>query len=288
VRLAALACLAAGILGAQDFSKLGIERVDAGFRYAEGPVWSREGFLLFSDTPRGEIRKKPVGERSVLYREGHPGSNGLAFDTQGRLYVCEARGRRVIRIDKKGQVQVLADKWDGKPLNAPNDIVVRRDGHVYFTDPAFGDQSDSKDLDFYGVYHINPKGAVEVVAKLASRPNGVALSPNGRILYVSNSDERNVRAYDVDRNGVLSGARVLVAKTEGVPDGMCVDEKGDLYVAAKGLAVYSAEGKPIHTMELAETPSNCAFGDPDFQTLYITARTSVFKVRLDVKGSLQH
>jgi gluconolactonase len=276
------------MLGAQDFSRLQIEKVDTGFRFAEGPVWSREGFLLFSDGTRGELRRKPVGERSVMYREGHAGASGIAFDAQGRLYVCEARARRVIRIDKKGQLEILAEKWEGKRLNAPNDIVVRRDGHVYFTDPAFGDQSDTKELDFHGLYHINPKGAVEVAAKLATRPNGLALSPNGRILYVSNSDERNIRAYDLDRNGAPVGERVLVAKTEGVPGGMCVDEKGNLYVAVKGLAVYNATGKLIHTMELSEGPSNCAFGDPDLRTLYVTARTSIFKVPLDVKGALQH
>jgi gluconolactonase len=288
VKLAVALWLLAGTLGAQDFSKLQIEKVDTGFRFAEGPVWSREGFLLFSDGAKGELRKKPVGERSTMYREGHAGASGLAFDGQGRLYVCESRARRVIRIDKKGQLEVLAEKWEGKRLNAPNDIVVRRDGHIYFTDPAFGDQSDTKELDFHGLYHINPKGVVEVLAKSTTRPNGLALSSNGRILYMSNSDERNVRAYDVDRNGVLSGERVLVAKTQGVPGGMCTDEKGNLYVAAKDLAVYSAAGKLIHGMELSEGPSNCAFGDPDLQTLYITARTSVFKVHLDVKGALQH
>jgi gluconolactonase len=175
---------------------------------------------------------------------------------------------------------VLADKWDGKRLNAPNDIVVSKSGHVYFTDPAFGNQQDTRELDFYGVYHIAPKGQLSVVAKPAGRPNGITLSPNGRILYVANSDERNIRAYDLDRDGEPSNERVAVSNIDGIPDGIRTDDKGNLYVAAKGVAVYSPEGKLLMTIPVAETPSNCAFGDTDFETLYITARTSLYRVRL--------
>jgi gluconolactonase len=285
----AVVCLILGLhLGAQDFSHVSIEKVDAGFRFVEGPVWSREGFLLFSEVPRNQLRKLIPGERSTIFRDESRGGAGNTYDTQGRLYTCESRARRVVRMDKKGRIEVLADKWEGKRLNAPNDIVVRKDGNVYFTDPAFGEQADTRELSFYGVYHISPKGVMDVVAKPEGRPNGIAFSPNGRILYVGNSDDRNVRAYDVDRNGVVSNERVLVSKIAGVPDGIRVDEKGNLYVAAKGLDVYSPDGKLLHTFELSETPSNCAFGDADLQTLYITARTSVYRVRLDVKGAVQY
>jgi gluconolactonase len=284
---AALVWLAVSAFG-QDFSKISIDKVDAGFRFTEGPVWSREGFLLFSDVPNNQIRKLTPGERSVVFRDNSNGANGATYDAQGRLYTCESKTRRVVRMDKKGKMEVLAEKWDGKRLNAPNDIVVRKDGHIYFTDPAFGDQADTRELDFYGVYHITPKGVLSLLAKPAGRPNGIALSPNGRILYVANSDDRNVRAYDVDREGNASNERVLVANIEGVPDGMRVDEKGNLYVTAKGVAVYTPEGKLLHVIELSETPANCAFGDPDFQTLYITARTSLYRVRLGVKGSVQY
>ena len=191
-------------------------------------------------------------------------------------------------MDKKGRTETLAEKWEGKRLNAPNDIVVRKDGNIYFTDPAFGDQADHRELDFYGVYRITPKGVMSLIAKPAGRPNGIAFSPNGRILYVDNSDERNVRAYDVDRAGEVSNERIVVSNIEGVPDGMKVDEKGNLYVAAKGVAVYSPEGKLLHVIDVPETPANCAFGDPDFQTLYITATTSVYRVRMTVKGAVQY
>ena len=272
----------------QDFSHISVEKVDAGFRFTEGPVWSREGFLLFSDVPNNHIRKLVPGERSTMFREDSHGANGNTFDAQGRLYTCESKTRRVVRTDKKGAIETIAEKWEGKRLNAPNDIVVRKDGHIYFTDPAFGDQSDKRELDFYGVYHITPKGVMNLIAKPAGRPNGIALSPNGRILYVANSDDRNVRAYDVDRNGAVSNERVVVSNIAGVPDGIRTDEKGNIYVTAKGVAVYTPEGKLLHNIELSETPANCAFGDADFQTLYITARTSLYRVRLNVMGSVQY
>ncbi len=183
---------------------------------------------------------------------------------------------------------MLADKWEGKRLNAPNDIVVRKDGHVYFTDPAFGNQMDSRELDFYGVYHITPKGQLSVIAKPAGRPNGITLSPNGRILYVANSDERTVRAYDIEKDGTPANERVLISGIEGIPDGIRVDEKGNLYVAAKEVYIYTSAGKQISKINLSETPSNLAWGDNDFATLYISARTSIYRVRLDVKGAIPY
>jgi gluconolactonase len=288
VKTAALSLLVSFAICGQDFSHISIEKVDAGFRFTEGPVWSREGFLLFSDVPNNHIRKMAPGERSTVFREDSHGANGNTFDAQGRFYSCESKTRRVVRMDKKGKIETLAEKWEGKRLNAPNDIVVRKDGHIYFTDPAFGDQADTRELSFYGVYHITPKGVMSLIAKPAGRPNGIAFSPNGKILYVDNSDDRNVRAYDVDRNGEVSNERVVVSNIDGPPDGMKVDEKGNLYITAKGIAVYSPEGKLLQTIELSETPANCAFGDPDLQTLYITARTSLYRIRLNVKGAVQY
>jgi len=288
VKAAALALLFGLAARGQDFSHISIEKVDAGLRFTEGPAWSREGFLLFSDVPNNRIRKLVPGERSVVFREDSHGANGNTFDAQGRLYTCESRTRRVVRMDKKGKMETLAEKWEGKRLNAPNDIVVRKDGQIYFTDPAFGDQADTRELDFYGVYHITPKGVVSLIAKPSGRPNGIAFSPSGKILYVANSDDRNVRAYDVDHNGAVSNERVVISNVEGVPDGIRLDEKGNIYVAAKGVAVYTPEGKLLHTIELSETPANCAFGDADFQTLYITAQTSLYRVRMTVKGSVQY
>jgi gluconolactonase len=242
------------------------------------------GFLIFSDIPNNKLMQFMSGEPASVFRENSNGANGNRFDAQGRLYTCESHTRRVTRTDKKGKVEVLAERWQGKRLNAPNDLAVRKEGDVYFTDPAFGNQQDTRELDFFGVYHISRKGELEVIAKPKGRPNGIALAPDGRTLYVSNSDERNVRAYDLDKSGAASKERILISGIEGVPDGICVDEKGDVYVAANQVLVFSAEGKPLGTISTEETPSNCAFGDPDLASLFITARTSVYRARLDVKG----
>jgi gluconolactonase len=269
---------------AQDFANMRIDKVAAGYAFTEGPAWSPSGFLIFSDIPNNKLLQFTPGQPANVFRENSSGATGNRFDAQGRLYSCESHSRRVTRTDKKGKVEILAERWQGKRLNAPNDLAIRKDGDIYFTDPAFGNQQDTRELDFFGVYHISRKGDLEVVAKPKGRPNGIALSPDGRMLYVSNSDEKNVRAYDLNKNGEASNERTLISGMEGVPDGICVDEKGDIYVAANHVQVYSPEGKPIGMIQTEETPSNCSFGDPDLGSLYITARTSVYRVRLDVKG----
>lgn len=273
---------------AQETPEIQTEKVASGLTFTEGPAWSHDGFLYFSDIPSNRILRFVPGKGLELVRANSNGTNGNALDVQGRLYSCESHSRRVTRTDRKGKVDVLAERFEGKRLNSPNDIVVRKDLNAYFTDPAFGSSDDHRDLDFYGVYRITPKGALDLVAKPKGRPNGIALSPNGRILYVSNSDERNIRAYDLDRAGVASNERVLVSLIKGVPDGLRTDEKGNLYLAAKEIFVYSPEGKQINHIEVPETPSNCAFGDEDLQSLYVTARTSVYRLRLGVKGSVQY
>ncbi|MGH9673775.1 MAG: SMP-30/gluconolactonase/LRE family protein [Bryobacteraceae bacterium] len=273
---------------AQDFSNIRIERFTTGFLYTEGPVWSEEGFLLYSDVPAGKIWTAVPGKKPVVYREMSGGAHGNDFDAQGRLFTCEATARRVTRTDRRGKIEVIAENWEGKRLNAPNDIVVRRDGHAWFTDPAFGSQADARELDFYGVYHIPPKGPVELVARPQGRPNGLALSANGRMLYVTNADERNVRVYDLDRAGKASGERVLISGIAGPANGICVDEKGSIFVMAAGVQFHAPDGKHLYTAEMPETPSNCTFGDEDLMTLYITARTSIYRIRWDVKGAVQH
>jgi gluconolactonase len=264
---------------AQDFDELKIQRLSQGYRFTEGPAWSKDGYLIFSDTPSDRLLKWVPGSDVTVYRTDAHGPAGNAFDAQGRLYTCETRTRRVTRTDKNGRIEVLAETWEGKRLNAPSQIVVSRNGHVYFTDPAFGEQSDHRELDFHGVYHIPPKGPMTLVARSASRPRGIALSPNGRVLYVSNADDHNIRAWDVDRNGEPAGERVLTAKIEGAPGGIAVDEKGNLWVAGKGIGVYSPEGKRIHWMDMHDVVSSLAFGEADSKTLFLTARAVVFRMR---------
>jgi gluconolactonase len=274
----------------QDFSEIHIERVvTGGYRFLSGLAWSRDGYLLFADVPVNRIlRWTPGPKKPEVFLEDAQGASGMAFDPQGRLYVCQARARRVVRIDKKERVEPVAGSFQGRRLNAPNDIIVRKDGNAYFTDPAFGYQQDSRELDFFGVYHLTSKGEISLVGKSASRPNGIALAPNGRTLYASDSDRRAVRAWDLDRSGAASNERVFAAGIGGVPDGVCIDEKGNVYVAAKNLEIYSAEGRHLKTIVFQTPVSSCTFGDPDLESLYVAAGGSLYRVRLDVKGALQY
>ena len=279
---------------AQDLSNLQIEKVGSGFHFTEGPVWSRDGYLIFSDIPVNKIFQfaPPANDREQaragLLRADSGGANGNALDAQGRLYTCEGRARRVTRRDKKGRIEVLADSWQGKRLNAPNDIIVRRDEHAYFTDPAFGSAADARELDFYGIFHLTPKGELSLVAKWQTRPNGVALSPSGKTLYVADSDQHTVHTFDLDHAGNATNDRIFLTGIQGVPDGLRTDEKGNLYIAANSVFIYSPEGKMIGEVPIGETPSNCAFGGEDFTTLFITARTGIYRANLKVKGSVQY
>jgi gluconolactonase len=274
---------------AQDFPEIKIEKVATGQKFTEGPVWSLEGFLLFSDTATDKIQKFIPGKGVSDFASRAGGAAGTAYDEQGRLYTCEFRERRVTRTAKNGKVDIIAARFEGKRLNAPSDVVVRRDGNVYFTDPAFGNQQDSRDLDFYGVYRVSPKGEMEAVARWKTRPHGVALAPNGRLLYVSDADTRSVRAYDLDKSGAASNERTFVSNLPFVPGGMRTDDKGNLYVALKGISVFSPKGELVKEISLSENASNLAFGDVDFATLFVTARTSVYRIRLGtIKGFLPY
>jgi gluconolactonase len=265
-------------LFAQESGQYVTERLAAGYRFTEGPAWSKDGYLVFSDTPNDRLLKWVPGRNAEVLREHANGPSGNAFDAEGRLYTCETRARRVTRTDKKGAIEVLAERWEGKRLNAPTGIVVSKSGHVYFTDPAFGYQSDHRELDFYGVYHISPKGAMDLVARPAGRPHGIALSPNGRTLYVTNADERNVRAYDIGRNGEASNERVLISDVSGVPGGISIDEKGNLYVAAKGIPIYNPQGRLLHTIEMQDSASNCAVLETDMLNIFVTSRGLVYRI----------
>ena len=279
--------LAALAVSGQDFTHVQVEEVATGFPGGEGPVWSRQGFLLFSDFETNRIYKYVPGKTPEVYRENSNGANGNTMDRKGRLYTCEYRSRRVTRTDRSGRIEVIAEKFEGKRFNAPNDIVVRRDGHIYFTDPLFT-PLDHRDLDFYGVYHMSPNGRIEVIAKMEkTRPNGITLSPDGKTLYVANTDERNIRGYTLDRRGRASNERIVIAKLGGGPDGIRADAKGNLYVAARGVEVYSPAGKLLGTIKPAQSPRNIAFGDKDLRTLYMIGRT-LYRVRVEVAGSVQY
>jgi sugar lactone lactonase YvrE len=251
-------------------------------------VWSRAGFLAVADVRQRKIFRFDSEPHPKVLRESDGGASGLAYDAQGRLYICEAEGRRVTRLDAKGKTETLAESYQGKKLNAPNDIIVRKDGHVYFTDPAFGSANDHRELDFYGVWHISPKGDLDLTAKWKTRPNGIALSGDGKALYVSDSDRHAIVAFDLDRAGQAGNPRDIIRNIAGVPGGIRTDVDGRFYVAAKGVAVYSADGKLQRTLLEGENASNCAFGEFDFESLFIAARASIYRVKVGVKGALQY
>lgn len=286
-----------------------IERVATGFQFTEGPVWVRDsgsGYLLFSDPNANTIyRYTPDGRVSVFrpksgYRGldigeyGQPGSNGLTLDAQGRLTIDEHGNRRVTRLEKNGQVSVLADRYDGKRLNSPNDLVYRSDGTLYFTDPPFGlpkvFDDPRKELPFSGVYFVKD-GRVTLAATDLTGPNGIAFSPDEKYLYVSNWDtaKKVVMRYEVRPDGTLAGGRVFFDMTdapgEEALDGLKVDQRGNVYASGPGgVWIISPHGRHLGTIVAPELPANFAWGDEDGRTLYMTARTSVYRMRLSVAG----
>ena len=264
-----------------------VEKIAGGFRFTEGPVFSRIGFLLFSDLPAERIMKydfppgRPVpgnGEMSV-FREKSNRANGLTFDHQGRLLACEGGAARVTRTEKDGRITVLAERFEGRPLNAPNDLVYAIDGSIYFSDP--GKTASA-------VYKITPKGEVRLATREPERPNGVALSPQQLTLYVADSARGQVWAFEIAGDGSLSKGRVLAelkSDQPGAADGLKTDEAGNLYVAGPGgIWIFTAAGRHLETIPVPETPSNCAWGR-GFSGLYVTARTSLYYILTKVPGT---
>lgn len=262
-------------------------KVSTGCQFTEGPVWTPQGTLLFSDIPANRIYE--IGMEKKVYREPSGKSNGLTLDRQGRLIACEHDTRRVTRTENDGSLTVLADRYEGKRLNSPNDAVVKSDGSIYFTDPSYGISKDQQEQPYQGVYRITPAGKLELLVKDFKMPNGLCFSPDESQLYIADSsDLRHIRVFNVDKEGKLTGGKVLAeVSPNGVPDGMKVDKKGKLYVAGPGgVWVFDPEGKHVDTIKTPETPANIGWGGQDGKTLYITAISSVYKVRLPVGGEL--
>jgi gluconolactonase len=288
-----------------------LERIADGFLFTEGPVWvprngATEGHLLFSDpnantiyrwTPDGQVSvfRTKSGYAGVDVGEYHqPGSNGLTLDREGRLTINEHGNRRVVRLERTGAVTVLADRYQGQRLNSPNDLVYRSDGALYFTDPPFGlpkvFADPRKELPSSGVFCLIG-GELKRVSTDLSGPNGLAFSPDERYLYVGNWDlaKKVVMRYDVRPDGSLAAGRVFYDMTgapgEDAIDGIKVDQQGNLYVSGPGgLWILSSEGKHLGTLKGPEHPHNLAWGDDDGRTLYLTAQTGLYRIRLNVAG----
>ena len=260
------------------------ERLATGFQFTEGPVWMPDGYLLFSDIPADRIFKwSPDGEPEI-WREPSGNSNGLAIDQNGRLIACEHGNRRVSLTESDGTVVTLADRTQDGRLNSPNDVTVKSDGSIYFTDPPYGIKLEQAEPPCNGVYRIFPDGTIERLADDFDRPNGLAFSPDESILYIADSPRRHVRAFDVEPDGTLANSRVFAEMDHpqpGSPDGMKLDSEGHLYVAgATGVWVFEPDGTRLGVVVTPERPSNCAWGDADRKSLYITARTSLYRIRV--------
>ena len=264
------------------------EEIAAGLEFTEGPVWHPDGYLLFSDIPANTIYKWVPGKKEEVFRKPSGNSNGLTFDRQGRLILCEQGNRRVSRIEKIGTMTILADRYQGKKLNSPNDVAVRSDGSIYFTDPPYGLKGRKKELGFNGVYRISADGKLVLLTKEFDRPNGLAFSPDEKVLYIADSKRIHVKAFNVKADGTLGKSRVfadLKSEQRGGPDGMKVDVKGNLYVTGPG-GVWRFDRTGSHTgvIKTGMRPTNCAFGGEGNKTLYITARSAVYRVLVTVPG----
>jgi gluconolactonase len=271
--------LCIGLASAQEHTPYNVDTIAKGFGYVDSVALSSNGALYFTDSPAGRVYEWTQVNGTGLLAKDLKAPAGLAFDERGRLLVCESGARRIIRIGANSVIDVVASAFEGTPLNSPNDVVHRKDGLVFFTDPAFASADEKKSLPFYGVFRLGAKGDVVALAKWPKRPNGIDVSPNGRTLYVAGSDERVVRAYDLDARGTATNERVLISGIDGVPNGLRVDEKGRLYVAAKQLLVYSTEGRLVDRIEVPERPASLVFGDADRKAIYVAARTSVYRLR---------
>ena len=265
-----------------------VEQVATGFQFTEGPAWDGKGGLLFSDIPADTIYKvDEAGEVSTFLKPSGK-SNGLMFDTDGTLIACRHWERDVARVTTDGAVTVLASTYGGKTLNSPNDCVIADDGVIYFTDPHYGLEGRPKEQDIEAVYRLAPDGTVTRVVDEMTRPNGIFISPDGETLYVADSQDKKVRAYTLQDDGSATDGRDLISvasEEPGTADGMTLDTDGNLYcTGGGGVWVISPEGQHLGTIEVPEVPANCTFGGAERNVLYITARASLYRIRLNATG----
>jgi len=267
----------------------GVKKVISGFQFTEGPLWVG-GRLLFSDIPASTIYCwNPTADHAEVYRRPSGRSNGLTIDNHGRLIACE-HDRRVTRTKHNGVVEVLAESYGGKRLNSPNDAVVARSGAIYFTDPPYGlgEKHEGKELPYQGVFRLGTRGKLTLLDDSFERPNGLAFSPDESRLYLDDTAKRHIRVFDVRKDGSIYGGRVfaeLKGSMRGNPDGMKVDAYGNVFCTGSGgVWVIEPSGEPLGIIESPEVTSNVAWGDADLKTLYITAQTSVYRVRTTTGG----
>ena len=266
-----------------------LTRVGTGFGFTEGPVWDPHGFLYVSDETLNKIfRLYPDGHREEVISLGDP--DGNTFDQNLRLLDCASVLRAVIRIEPDRRYTILAGRYENKRFNSPNDLVIGPDGAIYFTDPTLDlPKGQPQEIPYQGVYRLDSNGEVRLLTRDLAQPNGLAFSPDGKHLYVDDSERLDIRVYDFLPGGTLANGRQFGDEKggpdEGVPDGMRVDKEGNLFVVGPlGIWVWDAAGHHLGTIVLPEQPANLAWGESDYGTLFITATTSVYRIRTLVRG----
>ena len=266
-----------------------VERLATGFGFTEGPLWHPDGFFYFVDLRANRLHRITPGREPEVVRDNTGEGNGTTFDLQGRLIMCEGGNRRVTRMDADGRIEVLADRYEGKRLNRPNDVICGSDGSLYFTDPGLRVPLAERELPYAGVYRIAPDGALTMVAD-CEYPNGLAFSLDERILYVANTRwTAYIHALELGAGGRLVRRRIFADMSsdepDGVPDGMKVDVEGRIFCTGPGGTwVFTSDGTHLGIIRTPEIPANLAFGGPDLRTLFFTARTSVYAMRVKTPG----
>ncbi len=266
-----------------------LDVVAGGFGFTEGPVWDEAGFLYVSDETLNKIFRVFLDGRKVqVISLADP--DGNTYDRQHRLLDCASMLRAIIEVTPQGTYNILADRFQGKKFNSPNDVIIGPDGAIYFTDPTLDLPSGQKqETTFQGVYRLGSDGNVSLLTKDLSQPNGLGFSPDGKHFYVDDSEKRNIRVYDVGPGMTLGAGHIFGeepgGKDDGVPDGIKIDRNGNLFVTGpKGIWVWDSAGNHLGTIVLPEQPANLAWGDNDYSTLYITATTSVYRIRTRARG----
>ncbi len=258
-----------------------VEKLAGGFRFTEGPAADAKGNIFFTDIPNNRIHKWSLDGKLSTFRENSGGSNGLYFDKKGNLLACEGGGRRLVSITPKGEVTVLADKYQNKKFNSLNDLWIDPKGGIYFTDPRYG-RRDNLEQDGEHVYYLTPdrKNIIRVIDDMV-RPNGIIGTRNGKRLYVTDHGGKKTFVYRINKDGTLSKKELFAPEGS---DGMSIDNEGNIYLTTNAVAVYNKKGEKIETIKVPEGPANVTFGGKDKKTLFITARTSLYSVRMRVKG----
>lgn len=295
MKVAALVCVLAPLAAhADDFSRCVdpaavVRKLAGDMKFTEGPVWIPRdgGYLVFSDIPADELKRWSEKDGPATFRKPSRNANGNTLDSEGCLITCEHSGRRLSILDADGTLRTLVDNHEGKAFNSPNDVVVAKDGGVYFTDPDYGLRGQTSEIGGNWVFRFDPKNkSLRVLAKDFDKPNGIAFSPDGKRLYVADAGKpKHIRVFDLAADGGVSNSRVFCTIDKGTPDGIRCDAAGRVWSSAgDGVRVFDTSGKLLGTIPVPESPANLCFGGADGKTLFMTARTSLYAIDVRVKG----